>query len=106
MTTRQRLPNRRRAETFSIECAGLRYTATVSHFPGTERLAEVFLVNHRATSDAGAMASDSAVLASIALQYGAPLDVIRKALMRDSRGQARTPLGVVLDAIAGEESSK
>jgi len=42
------------------------------------------------------------VLASIALQYGVPIDVIRKALMRDSRGQARTPLGVVLDLVANE----
>jgi hypothetical protein len=38
-----------------------------------------------------AMASDAAVVASIALQYGAPLDVIRRALMRDSRGRATGP---------------
>jgi len=99
MTVRQRLPNRRASQTFPVECAGQDYTATISRF-ADGRLAEVFLTNHRATSDAGAAASDSAVLASIALQYGVPIDVIRKALMRDSRGQARTPLGVVLDMIA------
>jgi hypothetical protein len=45
------------------------------------------------------MASDQAVLASLALQYGAPLDVIRKALMRDFHGRATSPIGAALDAI-------
>jgi hypothetical protein len=38
-------------------------------------------------------------VASIALQYGAPLDVIRHALMRDASGQASGPLGVALDLL-------
>ena len=100
---RQRLPNRRASETFAVECAGLNYTATISRF-ADGRLAEVFLTNHRATSDAGTAASDSAVLCSIALQYGVPVDVLRKALMRDSRGQPGTPLGVVLDMLATVEA--
>jgi hypothetical protein len=29
---RQRLPARRRSETFELECAGLRYTATIARF--------------------------------------------------------------------------
>jgi hypothetical protein len=32
MSDRQRLPNRRASETFALECAGLKYTATVSRF--------------------------------------------------------------------------
>ena len=63
---------------------------------------EIFLVNHKAGSQAGIMASDAAVVASIALQYGVPIEVIRKALMRDSRGNASGPLGVVLDRLADE----
>lgn len=98
---RERLPNRRASETFNLECAGLDYVATISHF-ADGRLAEIFLTNHKAGSAADAAACDSAVVASIALQYGVPLEVIRKALMRDSRGQPRTPLGVVLDRIAAE----
>jgi hypothetical protein len=100
---RQRLPNRRRSETFSFQCGGLAYTATVSWFPDG-RTAEVFLANHKADSQAGTNARDSAVVASIALQYGAPLDVIRKALLRDPRGRASSPLGAALDLIAeGDE---
>jgi ribonucleoside-diphosphate reductase alpha chain len=99
--TRQRLPNRRLAETFTFEVGGLSYVCTVGRFPDG-RTAEVFLTNHRAGSDAGAAASDSAVVCSIALQYGVPVEVIRKALMRDSRGQARTPLAAALDRITDE----
>jgi hypothetical protein len=39
-----------------------------------------------------------------ALQRGAPLDEIRKSLMRDPRGQATTPIGTALDLIARDES--
>ena len=66
-------------------------------------MAEIFLVNHRAGSQAGIMASDAAVVASIALQYGVPSDVIRHGLMRDSRGKPSGPHGVVLDGLAAEE---
>jgi hypothetical protein len=37
------------------------------------------------------------VVASIALQYGAPLDIIRRALLRDPQGVAASPLGAALD---------
>jgi hypothetical protein len=60
------------------------------------------LRNHKAGSMAGINACDAAVVASIALQYGVPLDVIRKALMRDPRGRASGPLGEALDIIAAE----
>ena len=98
MTARRRLPNRRASQTFEIESQGLRFTATVSRFSdGT--VAEVFLQNHKAGSMAGINAQDAAVVCSIALQYGVPLDVISKALMRDSQGRASGPLGVALDLL-------
>jgi hypothetical protein len=98
MTDRERLPNRRGAETFDLEVAGLRYTCTIGRY-ADGRIAEIFLTNHKAGSHAGVMASDAAVVASIALQHGVPLDVIRKALMRDPRGNPSGPLGVALDRI-------
>jgi hypothetical protein len=101
MSARRYLPNRRPNETFSVEAQGMRFTATISRFD-TGELAEIFLTNHRAGSDADAAACDSAVVCSIALQHGVPVDVIRKALMRDGRGKARTPLAEALDLIVGE----
>jgi hypothetical protein len=99
---RERLPNRRGATTFDIEAGGLRYTTTIGYYPDG-RIGEIFITNHKAGSQAGIMASDAAVVASVALQYGTPLDVIRKALMRDSRGNASSPLGRALDELAKGE---
>jgi len=100
MTARRKLPHRRRSETFNFECNGLAYTATASWFEdGT--LGEVFLGNHRADSHADSCAKDSAILASICLQFNVPLDVIRKALLRDSHGRPSTPIGCALDLLAG-----
>jgi hypothetical protein len=97
---RQRLPNRRASQTFEIESQGLTFTVTASRF-ADGKLGEIFLQNHKAGSMAGINAQDSAVVCSIAIQYGIPLDVIRKALMRDSQGRASGPLGTALDIIAG-----
>jgi hypothetical protein len=97
MTARQRLPSRRASTTFDFECGPHRYTATVAYFPGTDSLAEIFLSNGRAGSDIDAAAKDSAVVASIGLQHGIAVETIRKALLRDPRGVASSPLGVALD---------
>jgi hypothetical protein len=101
MTFRQRLDNRRPSITFTFACGPQKYTATTSHFP-SGALAEIFLSNGRAGSDVDAAAKDSAVLASIGLQYGIPLSVLRKALLHDENGKASSPLGTALDIVAAE----
>jgi hypothetical protein len=100
MTARRRLPNRRASTTFAIESQGLAFIVTASAFDSGE-LGEVFITNHRAGSGAGIMASDSAIAASLALQYGCPADVLRRALSRDSRGNASGPLGMALQILGG-----
>jgi hypothetical protein len=99
---RRRLPDRRESETFSLQCAGLAYIATISRFDDG-RLGEIFLTNHKSGSHADTAARDSAIVCSIALQFGADIEVIRKALCRDGRGNASGPLGVALDILATEE---
>jgi hypothetical protein len=98
---RERLPNRRPALTWDLHVGGLRYTTTVGFYPDG-RIGEVFIQNHKAGSEAGIMASDCAVVASIALQHGVPIETLRKALCRDPRGWPSGPLGVVLDQLAEE----
>ena len=44
----------------------------------------------------------SAVVCSLALQFGTPVETIRPALLRDAHGTASSPLGVALDLIAGD----
>ena len=100
MSARQRLPDRRASETFGLECAGLQYTATISRF-AEGGLAEIFLTNHKSGSAADTAARDAAITCSIALQFGADVETIRKALCRDGHGQASGPLGAALDFIAG-----
>ena len=97
--TRQRLPNRRRAETFELEVAELKYTCTVGRF-ADGRIGELFLNNHKSNSAADTNARDAAIAFSIAVQHGADAEAIRKALCRDARGNASGPLGIALDLIA------
>jgi hypothetical protein len=99
ITPRRRLPNRRTSETFAFRWASMDFIATISRFE-SGALAEIFLGNHQAGSHADTAAKDSAVVASIALQYGADVETLRKALLRDARGVASGPLGVALDTIA------
>ena len=100
---RERLPDRRASETFGFECNGLVYIATISRF-ADGRLGEVFLTNNKAGSAADTAARDSAIVCSIALQFGADIETVRKALCRDGRGKANGPLGVVLDLLAGQRA--
>jgi hypothetical protein len=101
---RERLPNRRRGETFDLEVTGLIYTATIGRF-SDGRLGEIFLSNYKSNSAPDTNARDSAIVCSIALQCGADVDSIRRALSHDSHGQASGPLGVVLDRLADNDKS-
>jgi hypothetical protein len=102
-TARERLPNRRASISFGFECNGLRYTATVSRF-ADGRMAEIFLSNTKPSSQSDVNARDAAVAASLACQFGCPLETLRHALLRDSAGRPSSPLGVALDLIAGDRS--
>ena len=101
MNIREHLPDRRLAESFEIEVAGLRYTCTVGKYPDGA-VGEIFLNNHKSNSAADVNARDSAIVCSIAIQFGADVETIRKALCRDSHGRASGPLAVALDLIMGE----
>jgi hypothetical protein len=99
MTARDRLPNRHLCETFGFQHGGMKYTASIACY-ADGRLAEVFISNHKTGSDTDAAAKDSAVVASIALQFGVPVETIRRALLRDARGNPSSPLGAALDLVA------
>jgi ribonucleoside-diphosphate reductase alpha chain len=101
MTERRALPNRHKSESFGFECNELHYVATVGFF-ADGGLAEIFLSNSKAGSHSDSAAKDSAVVASIALQFGVPLNINRRALLRDARDVASSPLGVALDIVASE----
>jgi hypothetical protein len=97
---REVLPNRRASENFTFEIDGLRFTATVSR-DRNGRVAEIFLNNHKAGNQSDTNARDAAIILSFALQHGADLETIRRALCRDSQGRALGPVGHALDLLAG-----
>jgi ribonucleoside-diphosphate reductase alpha chain len=99
--TRRVLPNRRASETFELECGGLIYIFSISHFPDGQ-LAEVFLSSQKVGSHADTAARDVAIACSLALQHGANVETIRKALCHDACDDAAGPLGVALNIIVGQ----
>jgi hypothetical protein len=101
MSERRCLADRHGSTTFDVEAFGLRFTVSAAQFDD-RALAKIFIQNHKAYSVAGIIASDSAIAASLALQYSCPAKVLRKALSRDARGNASGPLGAALDTLAGQ----
>jgi hypothetical protein len=102
VSERQRLSDRRASETFVVSSSGIDYAATISRF-ADGRLGEIFLASNKSGSAADTAARDSAIVCSIALQYGADLGTIRKALCRDGQGRASGALGVALDLLAATQ---
>lgn len=96
---RERLPNCHASENFTFELDGLRFSATVSCF-ADGRIGELFVNNHKAGNQSDTNARDAAILLSFALQHGADLETIRRALCRDSAGRALGPIAQALDIIA------
>lgn len=99
--TRELLPARRSAESFDFHVGQVRYTATLGYYDDG-RLGEVFLCGPKAGTDLENNARDAAVMASIALQHGAGVDVLRHGLSRDEGEGALTPIGRLLDMLSQE----
>jgi hypothetical protein len=97
--TRERLPNRRGHELLDFEHAGIHYTAGVGRFDDGS-VAEVFLNTAKHGTDVDINARDAAVAASLLLQYGCPLNILRRALTRNGDGSASGPLARALDLSA------
>ena len=98
MSERQRLPNRRESSTFEFDHGGIRYTASASFFP-EGALAELFLRGGKTGSSAEIAAHDGAIILSIALQHGVPLNAIQHALQKLPNGSSAGPLCRAIDLI-------
>ena len=72
MTDREHLPARRHSLVFDFELNGLRFTASYS-CSLDNRVGEIFLQNHKPGSQSDSNARDAAMAASLALQFGCPL---------------------------------
>jgi ribonucleoside-diphosphate reductase alpha chain len=96
---RRRLPNRRGHELLSFEHGGIHYTAGVGRFENGD-LAEIFLTTAKHGTAVDVNARDAAVAASLLLQHGCHVDMLRRALTRNSDGSASGPLARALDLLS------
>ena len=106
MTERHRLANRRALETFAIEHEGQRYKVSL----GRELVCidrgrfgpvmEVFVNAQQVNSAADVLASDGAILMSLLLQHGCPVETINHAMKRNPDGSPSSPLGRAAALIA------
>lgn len=99
-SAREALPQRRAGESFDFEFEGAFFTATVGHY-ADGRLGEVFLNGLKLDTAQDIYARDLGMALSIALQYGAPFELLSKAMTRDASGRAQGLGGHVLDLIGG-----
>jgi hypothetical protein len=101
---RTRPSDRRHSANQSLQFMGMGWTYTHSRF-ADGRIAEVFVNNHKSNSAADVSARDAAIILSFALQHGADLSAIGKALSRDSHGRPSGVMGAVIDLPSGRRTT-
>jgi hypothetical protein len=99
MTARHRLANRRALETFAIEHDEQRYKISLGRelvCVDRRRLGpvmEVFINAQKVNSALDVLANDGAMLMSILMQYGCPIEDILHSMKRNPDGTPSSPLG-------------
>jgi hypothetical protein len=94
MTSHQeRLEDRRGHWLYRFQSGGQHFNGGIGRF-ADGRIAEIFINGSKVGSGAESSAQDAAIVASLALQHGCPLDTIRHALARS--GGAEGPLVTLL----------
>lgn len=93
---RNRLRDRRPHWLYRFECDGQSFTGGIGRFDDG-RIAEIFINGSKVGAAAETNAQDAAIVASLALQHGCPLETIRHALERPcGRGG---PLAILLSVV-------
>jgi len=96
---RMRLPTHRESETFKYEFATFKWYATISRFPNGQ-IGEIFLATAKTGEMLRIQSTDSAILASLAMQYGCPLNVMLDAMSRNERGEVVSPIAMALETVS------
>ena len=95
---RRTLPQRRASETFDLRFWSQNFTVTVGFYAdGTP--GEVFIDGGKTGQDVQSTARDAAVVLSLALQHGTPIETIRHAVTRSGSGAAASILGAIVDRL-------
>ncbi|CAL8972795.1 hypothetical protein RHODGE_RHODGE_01008 [Rhodoplanes serenus] len=102
--TRAILPERRAVETFDLRHDSMSFTVSIG-FYDDGRPGEVFVTGTKAGSGVEAVSRDGAILISLALQHGVPVDVIRHAVTRTAGDEPSSIIGAVVDRLVQEVGS-
>jgi hypothetical protein len=109
MTHRHRVANRRAVDTFAVEVEGQRYKISLGREVTCKLeplenpridvdqlgpVVEVFVNAQKVNTQADVLASDGAILMSLLIQYGHPIEDIAKSMKRNPDGSPASPLGV------------
>ncbi len=97
--SRQRLPDRRAAETVQIEHGGQRFTVTIGYYPDG-RSGEVFTHGIRTGSTLDALLADACVLLSMLMQHGIEVPELASGMGRLGSSEPASIIGAVIDLIA------
>jgi hypothetical protein len=101
---RRVLSQRRASETFDLRFWNQSFTVSVGFYPdGTP--GEVFVDARKTGGDVEAIARDAAVVLSLTLQHGAPIEGIRHAVTRGASEEPASILGAVVDSITTKSFS-
>jgi hypothetical protein len=101
---RNRLPDRRRSETFAVQHPGdlsfkpVQYNVSIG-YDGVGHPLEVFISCHKLTTSQDIAGRDIAILISMALQHGASIDSLSAAMTRGDQGEPQGVAGAVLDLL-------
>jgi hypothetical protein len=97
--SRRVLPQRRASETRNVRFYNQDVAFTVGYYPdGTP--GEIFIDAGKSGMDVQSTARDAAVTLSLALQHGAPIETIRRAVTRNGSGEPTSVLGAIVDILA------
>jgi hypothetical protein len=108
MSERYTLPARRAARTFEMGFGNHQatYVVTLGYSePRKGPVYEVFISGAKIGTEMDAITRDGAILLSLALQHGVPLDTIAHAITRNERGEADSIIGAVVDRIVDHEKA-
>src|SRR5215471_12110943 len=104
MTIRTRLPMRRPHDSFRCQIEGIEYAIGIGRAGEGGPVAEIWLDASKVGSSIAALANDAAIMGSLLLQHGCPIETIRHALTRNNDGAFASAIGKVFDEIVKMEA--
>ena len=96
---RRPLPQRRAVETFDLRFWNQSFAVSVGVYPDGSP-GEIFIDGGKSGQDVQSTARDAAVVLSLALQHGTPVDTIRRAVARNGVGGPSSILGAIVDFLS------